>query len=532
MARRDATALSLLTVVALALRLVHLGRFELWVDEAATWWFSRMVWHGDLASAALQEPTPPVYYALLGLLTQVLGESDWVLRLPSALAGAAAVPAVYWLGWRLFEGEVGRRVGWVAALFLAVHPLHVFYSREARVYTLLLLLTTLLFLALWRGLETERWRAWWPFTLVLTAICALHVSGYFLGVAVGLQILLCARGWRGRRQGLVAAAVAGLALLPYTLWALPQMQGTRAAWSVENLYRVLPEEGRLGRTFEMQLLGADYFVYLRQMDKPPTPQGLRWLALLAQLGLLAAALRWGAAETRRRPFALLLVGWMASILVPWTLSRTWQVFYHPGRHDFYTVGIVMVVLGVGFEGLRSGLAERPMARRLALGGVLLVLGLGVIFRLWHLHTQPPVAHYRPKGEWLAQHAEAGRDRVIATGILRPITEHYTRLAGNAIDFESFPAETDQHAGWSDDQTLIDDPVALEKEARSTVERFSGADGPERLFLLLRPYQRQGDAFSATWLVDRHLLQNLRRAGWRPVDDAEAKALWVEIYERP
>lgn len=532
MARRDATGLWSLTLAALLLRLFHLEHFELWVDEAATWWFSRMVWHGDLASAALQEPTPPVYYALIGLLTQVLGEADWVLRLPSVLAGVAAVPVVFYLGCRLFEGDAGRRIGWLAAVLLAVHPLHVFYSREARVYPLLLLLTTLLFLTLWRALEMERWRSWWPFTLVLTAICALHVSGYFLGVAVGLQILLCARSHRGRAQGLAAAAIAGLALLPYTLWALPQMQGTRAAWSVENLYRALPEEGRLGRTFEMQLVGADYFVYLRQMDKPPTPQGLRWLALLAQLTLLAAALRWGSARGRRRPLALLLVGWGTSILVPWTLSRSWQVFYHPGRHDFYTVGVVVVVLAAGYEGLRSMLAERPLARRLSLGVVILALVLGGGFRLWALHSQQSVAHYRPKGAWLARHADPERDRVISTGILRPITEHYTRLAGSGVDFESFPAETDQHAGWSDDQTLIEDPGALEVEARTRVAALSGADGPRRLFLLLRPYQRQGDAFSATWLVDRHLIQNLRRAGWRPVENAEAEALWIGIFDPP
>lgn len=536
MSRRGRIALGALTAGAFALRLYHLGYFELWVDEAATWWYARQVVQGGFSLAAAQEPTPPVYYALIGLLMKLFGEGDLVLRLPSALAGAAAVPAVWALGARL----LGQRVGWIAAGLLAVHPLHVFYSREARLYTLLLLLTTLLFLALWRGLEAERWRAWWPFTLALFAICCLHVSGYFLGVVVGVQILLCARGRRGRVQGLVAAAVAGLALLPYTLWALPHLEGTRAAWSVENLYRVLPEEGRLGRTLEMTMIGADYFVYLRQMDTPPTPQGLRALALAAQLALLLAAVGWGLTARgeatndgddtrRRRALTLLLVGWLGSILVPWTLSRVWQVFYHPGRHDFYTVGVVTVLLAAGCEGVLRW-RRRGLGRVLVAAAVVaLVLGAG--FRLYWLHRQQPVPHYRPKGEWIARHAEPGRDRVIATGILRPITEHYTRLAGSDVPFESFPRQTDDHAGWSDDRTLIEDPEALEREARQTVARLSDVGGPHRLFVLLRPYQRQEQAFSATWLVDRHLLSNLRRARWRPVDEERAEALWIAVFDR-
>ena len=542
MARRDAQALGLLTAFAFGLRLVHLGRFELWVDEAATWWFSRMVWGGELASAALQEPTPPVYYALIGLLTRIFGEHDVVLRLPSAVAGALSIPAVWLLGRRLFGLGAGERIGWLAALLLAIHPLHIFYSREARVYTLLLLLTTVLVERLWNALEAETWGSFLQFTAILMAICALHVSGYFLGVAVGVQILIGARSWRGRWRGLVAAALAGLALLPYTLWALPQMQGTRAAWSVENLYRVLPEEGSLARTFEMQLLGADYFAYLRQMDQPPTPQRLRWLAVGAQGVLVLAALGWGLARARRRPTSVLVAGWWLSILVPWGLSRAWQTFYHPGRHDFYTVGLVMVVLAAGVEALGNHAAFQGGEPRgswlgqrkavLVTAVVLLPIVVGALMRGYWLHQLEPTRHYRPKGEWIADHTDPTSDRVIAFGILRPITEHYTRLAGSTVRFESFPSETDLHAGWSDDRTLIEDPEALESEARARIAALSEPGGPRRLLVLLRPYQRTDDAFSATWLVDRHWLGSLRRAGWRPVPGPEGKALGIEVFERP
>ena len=57
--RRQAVALGALTAAAFALRAVHLTRFELFVDEAATWWFARLAAAGRLAEQMSLEPTPP-----------------------------------------------------------------------------------------------------------------------------------------------------------------------------------------------------------------------------------------------------------------------------------------------------------------------------------------------------------------------------------------------------------------------------------------------------------------------------------------
>lgn len=529
-ARRSHRALALLTVLGLALRLVHLGRFEMWVDEAATWWFARLVWTEGASLLASAEPTPPVYYALIGLWMRLFGEVEWLLRLPSALAGAATLPLLYDLGRRLFN----RRVGWIAAVLLTVHPLHVFYSREARVYALLLCLTTALFLTLWRALEKETWGAWALFGGCLVAICCLHVSGFFLGITIGLQILILGRSRRGRWRGLLVAALAGLTLVPYVWWALPQLEGSGAAWSVENMYRALPEEGRLGRSLEMQLIGADYFVYLRQMDRPPTPVLLRWWALLASLALLVLALR---RRDDSRATIFLVLGWLVSILVPWTLSRAWQTFFHPGRHDFYTIGVVMVLLAAGLERLTrpEGWQERVSWRRPLLLFCAVGLGLGAFFRLFMLHAQPAGDQYRSKGQWLAQQAGAA-DQIVATGILRPIMTHRLLTLGNGTPMVSFPSSTDQHPGWSDDRALLEDVPALRQEAKkmaaSLVGEITDSETPGRLFVLLRTYQRVGDRASVSWWVDRQLLDALELSGWQRQDLPEADDFDVAVFAPP
>ena len=55
---------------------------------------------------------------------------------------------------------------------------------------------------------------------------------------------------------------------------------------------------------------------------------------------------------------------------------------------------------------------------------------------------------------------------------------------------------------------------------------------DTLFLLLRPYERTADAVSATWLVDRHVLENLWHAGWRRAPGASFEAARIEAYRPP
>ncbi len=524
--RREAAFLGILTVAAFGLRLVHLTHFQLWVDEAATWWFARLTASGRLAEQIALEPTPPLYYGLIGLLMRLFGDSDLVMRLPSALVGALSVPAIFLLGRELF----GPRVGWIAALLLSVHPLHVFYSREARVYPLLLLLTIVLLLVLWRALEGDRRRTWAAFGGVLLAACYSHFYGLFLAATAGGLIVFQGRSARARWRGLAVTALVGLAFAPYLVLTLPHLKGSGAAWSVETFYTDLPEEKRFGRVLEMALVGADYHLYMRQLDGPPTPAAVRWPSLLVQTGLLAmalgAVLRSGRQRPdRRRALGFLLAAWLVPIAIPWGINHGRAIF-QTGRHDFYVLGTVCVLLAVGLGEL---LAQRRTAVAVA---AIAILAVGAGHRLYWLHRSPALDKHRVTGAWIAGHAAAG-DRVIAMGIRRLVVEHYTRLGGNPVAFASFPRSTDDHPGWSDVPTLLEDEEALHREARATVAEL-GRQLPAdaALILLLRPYVWTQGAVSATWLVDRHLVENLIAAGWRRAPELESYELNVAGFRPP
>ena len=178
-----------LILLAFALRIYRLDGQSLWYDEGVT---------AQVAAQGLSELTrwtaddiqPPLYYVLVAAWMRLAGRSEWALRFPSALFGALTVPLLYVLGRRLFH----RRAALLAALLATLSPLYVYYSQEARMYTLLTFLGALaayLLLRLLGERGTARRRGLWA-AFALTAIAALytHYFAAFLLAAFALYFLL------------------------------------------------------------------------------------------------------------------------------------------------------------------------------------------------------------------------------------------------------------------------------------------------------------------------------------------------------
>ena len=140
--------LAALVLLAAGLRLSTLGLQSFWYDEAFT---PVHVLHGSLGATLRAivhtENTPPLWYVIEWLDARVLGTGEIALRLPSALAGIATVPVAWAIG-----GELGgRRAGLLTATLVAVNPLFVWYSQEARAYALFVLTAALAMLCFLRA---------------------------------------------------------------------------------------------------------------------------------------------------------------------------------------------------------------------------------------------------------------------------------------------------------------------------------------------------------------------------------------------
>lgn len=217
--------LAAVVLLGFSLRVYELDAQSLWYDEAVT---AQVVQQGisELARWTADDIQPPLYYAAVAGWTQAAGLGEAALRLPSALFGVLMIVLAFVLGRRLF----GPAAGLLAALLAAVHPLWVYYSQEARMYTLLTALGMLAGYALLRvlaaapgqnGYPKARWKWWAVFVATAVALLYTHYFAAFLLLAFAsyfLVVVLVHRGPQTARllgEGVAATLLVALAWLPW-----------------------------------------------------------------------------------------------------------------------------------------------------------------------------------------------------------------------------------------------------------------------------------------------------------------------------
>ena len=131
----------LITILALVFRLI-LANQSLWLDEGASWVLSSLSPQA-LLSASAGDFHPPLYYLLLHYWLPLVGNREWLMRLPGILIGTATIPALYFLLTQLQikKSKSKFTLAHLAALLLAINPLHIYYSQELRMYALSALLS-------------------------------------------------------------------------------------------------------------------------------------------------------------------------------------------------------------------------------------------------------------------------------------------------------------------------------------------------------------------------------------------------------
>jgi 4-amino-4-deoxy-L-arabinose transferase-like glycosyltransferase len=290
-----------LTVAAAALRFATLGVQSYHHDEIVT--ASRILrdgfWHA-MSAVDFSESAPPLYYALAWVWTQLTGTGELGLRSISALAGVATVPVAYLLGVELR----GRRAGIAAAALVAVNPMLLWYSQEARAYSLFALLTAVSILYFVRALDRGRRHDFTCWGIVSALALATHYFAIFPIAAEALWLLR--RRGRAAVAGLWIVALAGLALAPL---AIHQMSIGHAEW-IGNY----PLAHRLWEAAVTFTAGETGDVIAR----PERPlAGLLPLALIvAALALLLAR---GDRSERRRAGIALAIG-AVTVAVPLALA--------------------------------------------------------------------------------------------------------------------------------------------------------------------------------------------------------------------
>jgi mannosyltransferase len=185
---RTVVGVAVAVIVALGIFLRFFTHSALWLDEALTVNRARLPL-SQIAGSVKQDGAPPLYYYLLHFWMRIFGQSDLATRSLSGVIGVVSLP-VAWLAGNRFGGRFGGRVtAWTTVVLLSSAPFAVYYSTEARMYSLVILLTGCGVLALHRALQQPR-----PGNLIATAIvtAALLYTQYwalYLVGVVGLWLL-------------------------------------------------------------------------------------------------------------------------------------------------------------------------------------------------------------------------------------------------------------------------------------------------------------------------------------------------------
>lgn len=131
----------LLLIFDFILRCQFLSSNSIDLDEPFSLFYSQMGVR-DIVRNLISGNNPPLYEIMLHFWIKLTGLSPFAVRFPSLVFSVATIWVVYRIGGQF----INKRTGVLSALLLSFSVTHVYFSHEARVYSLFIFLTALSFL--------------------------------------------------------------------------------------------------------------------------------------------------------------------------------------------------------------------------------------------------------------------------------------------------------------------------------------------------------------------------------------------------
>jgi mannosyltransferase len=427
-----------LALAALGLNLLKLPGTSLWGDEVFSLELvatpSPLFWH----YISTHETNMALYHVLLrawlGLTGFVgLAPDEAIVRIPSVVFGVLAVATVYAFGLRWW----GRTVGVIGATLLMLNELQLLVAREARSYSLEVLLVCVGWYALLAAIRSDRhaWRWWSAFVLAMTLALYAHLFSALVVAAQGAAVaglLVLRSDWRdGARRALRATlasfgaiALAALPLLAYTTRHGPTNPQIGPASPVE-VARLIWNVAGHDIVFAIIFGGAVATAVLLTARRHQQVGGLRL------------------------PATGVLVTWL---IVPVVLSyaatqRTLNLHLFAWGYLVVVVPALCLLAGVGVAALR-----RPLLRC----GLAVALIVGAAFAT-PVYSSQPDQDFRTAAAWIAERYRPGDGLVVTSWSSSLAMAYYARLGSLPSELA---ATTPAPWSWTDGGAIPLDMAAV------------------------------------------------------------------------
>ncbi|WP_224093166.1 glycosyltransferase family 39 protein [Nostoc sp. MS1] len=181
-----------LIVIGVLLRLPSL-KLGVWRDEGSTYFNALPTnLHEVINTVIYSELNPPGFYLIMHKWIQWFGADDVIFKLPVFIFGILLIPATYTLGSLISSPKIGL----IAAAVTTFEPNAIYYSQEARPYTLAALLCCLILILYCKAINSDK-QIWYLIGLVICADIMLYVQYTSLILLASLAIVTVYLWWSG-----------------------------------------------------------------------------------------------------------------------------------------------------------------------------------------------------------------------------------------------------------------------------------------------------------------------------------------------
>ncbi len=411
---RAETAILLICLIALVMRLWGLGFQSLWLDELQTMNEANpaLGWGELFNFFKTGEHHPPLFFITERIFFSIFGHTAYTARLAPAIAGVAGIWAMYQLGKEILN----RNLGILCAMLTCVNYFCLSYSQEARPYSFAFLFAALSFTWFIKFLKdpSKRNIAWYSvFSLLLLYT---HYYSLFVITAQSILALLFIFQERGPERKRLSRSFL-LSLLIIIIGYLPWLSYFKANLALRTFWITDVSPAFLQNFF------YDYFGNANLLNPL-----LLFLLFSFFAKVAMSAENYSLKLVKENPlmltFTLILFWIFVVLLIPYVRSLLVVPMLYP-RYTIVILPAIILALAYGIE-----LFKQPFIKY-SLLGLFVLLSLNHLLFVKKYYTEISKTQFREMTQWVVQ--ENASDLPIINDQTGWQQEYYLQMFGSKAE---------------------------------------------------------------------------------------------------